>query len=152
MLTWTQDVSDGLTEIHGQHGELFGYVDAWRDACRKGEGKEQIAVVVSFLEKDAEIHFSTEDKYMCLYDFPKLEIHTAEHEYLASRVWWLREQLDKDGTTELLVDRVSQVLNDWVNHVKGIDTEDLEAAIQEALLSERVHVSAVKQSLDRHQE
>lgn len=103
-----------------QHQVLFEVLDM---IGQPGAGSE----VLQRLQQYTETHFSLEEHYMELLDFPGLEAHRQAHDRFRAEIGKLvASDLEQDSVVRGLI---STYLTEWLTrHVFGIDKE-LEAFI-----------------------
>ncbi len=124
-----EDISVGVTFIDKRHAELVNRLCDLRAAIEKQVCRYTIDHVLASLEEHAEIHFCEEEQYMKYYGYPQYSFHKAKHEYFATELRFLKEELRNiralglTGSYELSVETV-KVLVDWIHdHVVTYDKE-----------------------------
>ena len=86
-LAWGPRYETGIPSIDCQHQSLFRALRCLHEAVLEGKVQAEVGVVLEFLEKYAQIHFSDEETYMKRIRFPGLLEHMVEH-----RKFWIRVQ------------------------------------------------------------
>lgn len=121
-LEWKPDLAVGVKEIDDQHKELFSKISALFDACNVGKGKEQIDNTVRYLQEYVVLHFNSEEKLQKQYNYPEYINHKAQHDQFIKDFLELKESIDKDGITGLLIIKLNKTLVDWlINHIRKTD-------------------------------
>lgn len=122
--TWTEDLACGIPEIDQQHRELFRRLADLLAAMKEGRGRDVVSASLSYLSTYVVEHFSAEERLMKLRRYPDEDAHRRLHEGFVQDVRRLREQLDRDGATSLLVIQVQRRVGEWlVNHIGRFDRD-----------------------------
>jgi hemerythrin len=120
---WTQDLSVDVKEVDAQHRELFRRINRFDSAIKKGRAKEEILGLLEFLDEYAVIHFSTEERYMLKYDYPKYRFHKSKHEWFKEELASIGTKLKKGGATPEVIILSNNLLITWFsNHIRTTDT------------------------------
>jgi hemerythrin len=123
-IAWTEDLATGSRIIDSQHQELFARINSFLEACQNAGGAEQLAEVLKFLESYIAYHFSCEEKYMLMSDYPLLSEHKAEHAGFVEQFKSLKLRLAADGTSFTALLATSHLMVDWLrNHIMKSDRE-----------------------------
>jgi hemerythrin len=121
-IEWTQDLATGVTEIDGQHKELFRRINALMEACRQGQGKSEVHKVIGFLEDYVVEHFSLEESHMVKSSYPGYGAHRSQHLEFMEKFSDLKQQIEREGVGVLTVVKTNQVVVDWLkNHIRRTD-------------------------------
>jgi hemerythrin len=121
-IEWNEDLATGVKEIDAQHKELFKRINRLLDACKRGEGREEIDRVILFLGNYVVDHFGTEERLMGRYKYPEAESHKSLHENFLKRFSTLKDELYTKGERLITVIETNQLLGDWwINHIGKID-------------------------------
>ncbi|HHW11699.1 MAG TPA: hemerythrin family protein [Firmicutes bacterium] len=124
LIKWTPQYAVGVPEIDQQHQELFGKVNDLLEACQRGEGKQEIGNVLSFLEEYVKIHFGTEEKAMLDNAYPEYEQHRAQHQKFVENFLELKAKFEAEGAGIWLVAHTNRVVVDWlIKHIMMTDTK-----------------------------
>lgn len=119
---WTPDLAVGVDEVDNQHKELFRNVNQLLVAMAQGTGKQQLGDILGFLANYAVSHFAMEEKHMTRYGYPSLESHRLQHVAFVRDFTQLKQRLESEGATTLLVLEVQKRVMDWlVNHITKTD-------------------------------
>jgi hemerythrin len=119
---WNSSLETGHELIDNQHKQLVAAVNKLLDACRNGQGAEEVATTMDFLTGYTIKHFSDEEKLQREYDYPDYLTHKRLHDDFKVVVGDLTKRLIREGPTEEIIEEVSASIGDWlVNHIKGDD-------------------------------
>lgn len=118
---WTERLSVGVETIDAQHRELFAAINALLRE-EGGAALEEVPMIVTFLEDYVTNHFGLEEVYMRRLSYPDFPAHKGEHVSFIKDFYDLRDELDANGLTPELADRMGRFCGDWlVNHVGKVD-------------------------------
>lgn len=121
-IAWTEDLSVGITLIDEQHKALFRAVDDLSEAMWKGEGKDALSKLVTFLADYVIEHFGAEEKLMAKHDYPLYEGHRGLHIKFLQEFAEFRAKFEAGEVTTELVIKVLDETCDWLRvHIKGTD-------------------------------
>ena len=113
-ILWDDSLKSGNALIDAQHRELFSRINRLLDACKKGEGKEEVSNVVSFVETYVVEHFSTEEKAMMRQNYPAFAEHKKQHEAFKKDFGVLKADIAREGPGLSSVAKINKVLVDWL--------------------------------------
>lgn len=119
---WTDDLTVGIDEIDSQHKSLFLQLEKLLDACVAGREREEVLVMLGFLDHYVVTHFATEEGLQREHCYPGYEKHRLEHEGFLHRINLLREEIANSAPSRDFVLRVNQTLIDWLKtHILTVD-------------------------------
>lgn len=122
LVEWTEDLAVGNEEIDSQHQELFRRINAFMEACRRGEREKAIDETMNFLNEYVDFHFGTEERYMREYSFKGYEKHKEQHDYFKGNVAELMEDIKEKGVGPDTVIAANSIVVDWlIKHIKTFD-------------------------------
>ena len=127
-LEWKDSYNIGVKEIDNQHRGLFDIISKLFNSRQyEPDGKYFFLTLNKFMEY-AQVHFSTEERYMQEAQYPKFAEHQHEHELFIAQVSRLIQDVEKkEPETE---DKTLYFLKDWyIAHILGTD-RDLEKTLQ----------------------
>lgn len=119
-IEWDKSLETGIDEIDVQHKYFVKILNEINTRLNSND-RELLLEMLYFMDKYAHWHFSSEEKYMRMYNYPDYYKHHAEHERFYS---YTKEIMRKtsDDTDEHLVYSVNKYLIDWlINHIMGTD-------------------------------
>lgn len=113
-LEWTQNLAVGVTEIDNQHKELFRRVNQYLDTMMAQKGKADIGKVIKFLENYVVTHFSTEERYMTLYNYPDQRLHREQHAAFIKTFNEIRANYNERGAGVDTVIKAQKRVGEWL--------------------------------------
>jgi hemerythrin len=125
---WIDSYNIGVKEIDIQHRGLFDIISKlFTSRTYEPDGKYFILTLSKFLEY-AQVHFSTEERYMEESMYPTRAEHRNEHErFLTEAAQFVQTVERKEPGAE---NRTLEFLKNWyLNHILGTD-RDLEKWFQ----------------------
>jgi hemerythrin len=121
-ISWSDDLSVGVTLIDEQHKALFKAVDDLSEAMWQGQGKEAVSKLVTFLADYVVEHFGAEEKLMAKNDYPLYESHRGIHIQFLQEFAAFRTKFEAGEVTSELVIKVLDETCEWLRvHIKGTD-------------------------------
>jgi len=125
-LRWTESLGVGVPDIDEQHRELIERINSLRVAMGQGRSREEIRETIRFLEDYVVEHFTAEEQYMLVSDYPYATMHKAEHTAFIRDFAAIKEKLERlerDGMiTSFAAIETQRKLSDWlVNHIGKSD-------------------------------
>ena len=121
---WTKSLSVGVKLIDEQHKTLIQQLNSITAAIEVRQGEREIIKALGFLADYADLHFSTEEKYMRENSYPGLKDHLPKHAEFRSTLAQLEQDLEEDGATPALADSINALLLNWlINHIRKVDRE-----------------------------
>ncbi|MBF0606128.1 MAG: bacteriohemerythrin [Candidatus Magnetobacterium sp. LHC-1] len=123
-IKWTNDLSVGVDSIDNQHKELIAIINNLLNAINRGDSKDEIQKVVTFLKQYVETHFTMEETLMKRIKYPKDKY--LEHEKQHTDFWETYNELigefKKSPGSLFMVTKIKNVLVGWfTNHVNKTD-------------------------------
>jgi hemerythrin-like metal-binding protein len=126
MFTWSESWAVGNELIDAQHKQLFKAINSLMDACSKGEGQSAVNSTMQFLIDYTKKHFGDEEKLQQKYSYPDYTKHKQTHEDFKNAMNDLKNQLQTQGSTTLLVTKISSSVGGWL--ISHIEREDKKLA------------------------
>ncbi len=125
---WDESLATGIDEIDRQHKYFILMLSEIQLAIEEKD-PDLLRGEMMFMDRYANWHFSTEEKFMRLYNFPDFENHRKAH-------WRFREEtkrLIESVSRDVVLDpesyslEIRKYLVDWfVAHIKGMDMKFVE--------------------------
>ena len=120
LLEWKESYSVGVRLLDIQHRQLLDIINQVAAARDANLTEKFFFTTLNLLVKYADIHFSTEEKYMREQGYPGLAEHEEEHRKFTENVFALRESLE--GKNPSIFPEIQTFLRDWyISHVLGTD-------------------------------
>ena len=119
---WDSSLETGYEKIDNQHKQLVAAVNNLMEASMGGKGDEAVMETLEFLTSYAVKHFSDEEKLQVQFNYPDYLNHKRIHDEFKVVVGELVQQVNKEGPTEEIIDKVSSAIGSWLlNHIRGDD-------------------------------
>jgi hemerythrin len=127
-IEWKDSYNIGVKEIDNQHRGLFDIISKlFNSRLYEPDGKYFYLTLNKFVEY-AQVHFSTEERYMQKAQYPKFAEHKNEHDLFIEQVSGLVQ--DVENKEPDIENKTLQFLKGWyLAHILGTD-RDLEKALQ----------------------
>jgi hemerythrin len=127
-LEWKDSYNIGVKEIDNQHRGLFDLISKLSTSrLYEPDGKYFFLTLNKFLEY-AQVHFSTEERYMKEAQYPKFIEHQHEHELFIAQVSKLVQDVENKKSD--VENKILDFLKEWyLAHILGTD-RDLEKPFQ----------------------
>jgi len=117
---WNDGMSVGVQVIDQQHRQLLTLINELHDAMTQGRGSTVLRQIVDGLIEYTRVHFTTEEGYFEICDYPDCAAHKQQHRYFVAKVTDFKQGFD-EGRLMLTLD-VMSFLGDWlVEHIQGSD-------------------------------
>lgn len=121
-IEWTEDLAMGVTEIDDQHKELFRRINDLLDACNQRKAKDEVGRTIEFLGSYVIEHFSNEERYMFMYDYPDSTGHKEQHRQFIDSLNELKGKFEADGPGVHIVVMTNRTVVGWLNsHIRNMD-------------------------------
>ncbi|TAN45466.1 MAG: bacteriohemerythrin [Nitrospirae bacterium] len=121
MFKWTPSLSVGVEVIDRQHQELFMLFEDLSKDLQEEKGDVHVGRAIGFLEDYVRKHFTLEEKYMRVLEYPDYNSHRMQHEEFIESFNALKVHFEKRDMS-LLASGITGVIYHWlVNHVSKTD-------------------------------
>jgi len=123
-IEWNDTFVVGIDEIDQQHRSIVEHFTRFSQAVQDGSGREILAEMAAFLADYAQLHFVTEERYMQMYDYPRIEEQRREHEDFTRDARELRNRIDEEGASRELAVALTGKMVRWViQHIRNHDRD-----------------------------
>lgn len=121
-VAWSDAYALNLPEIDAQHKTLFDILnELWLALVHKPEASEALKLIES-LEQYTISHFTAEELFMRVVNYPKFEAHRAMHAAFIARI--AEERVGIESGKKQVSLGLLHFLNDWlVDHILVADRE-----------------------------
>ncbi|MBI5068390.1 MAG: hemerythrin family protein [Deltaproteobacteria bacterium] len=143
-ITWDAQLSVGFREIDEQHQEIFRRVDVLVGNLRRGQSKEELEKLLSFLGDYVQQHFGAEEGLMLMFHYPLIGPHRAQHRSFVEVFVELRGRLDREGASEAVTEKLASFLLAWLREHIGTADRALGSFLAESGVTERLAPAAVR--------
>jgi len=131
MSSWNDSLIIGVKLIDDQHYKLVDKMDQLVEACRRGDGREEVGQTLKFVVSYIKEHFKDEEELQLLYAYPDRVAHKDLHAGFVQRTIDLMQEL-KTGKGSDCPENLKKLLLGWfLMHIK---TEDKK-------VSEHIHAA-----------
>ena len=119
-MEWTENFSVKVPSIDEQHKKFIGLINDFYSGFNEKSIKERMTELIKGLKDYALYHFSTEEKYMEMYNFPGYKNHKKEHEIFIEKIADISERYESGRLVVSL--EITNFMKDWLtNHILGTD-------------------------------
>ncbi|GAB4062570.1 bacteriohemerythrin [Uliginosibacterium sediminicola] len=120
IITWTEDLRTGHTDIDQDHRGLFELLARLQHDGSTGLINQETQAIVDALREYTEAHFSREEVFMREIEYPGYPAHKAAHDRFVSDVCALQSRIARGAQTPQL--DIHNLLCEWLrNHVLVMD-------------------------------
>ena len=78
-INWNKSLLVNINEVDKQHRNLFNKINELHHNLVSGSGSKVLNPLIASLFEYADVHFSTEEKYMKKYEYPEFDVQKKEH-------------------------------------------------------------------------
>ena len=117
-MTWTEDMSVGLSELDEDHKALIRIINQLADNAGNESDGQALRQCLYALTRYAEFHFGREEAVMAACSYPETVEHKQEHKDFTQKIRGIARSFD-----EISAESVPQVnqdlldfLKDWLQH------------------------------------
>jgi hemerythrin len=133
-IEWREALATGIGEIDGQHRELFSRINSLREACNKGQGREEVLKLLLFLNDYIKTHFAAEEELQKRHGYPGYPAHRDQHKGFVREVDNLERQFQGEGASIGLVIKANMTMTQWlIEHISKVDREFADFVRERAL-------------------
>jgi len=119
---WDSSLESGYEKVDNQHRQLVAAVNNLMEASLNGKGEKAVMETLEFLTSYAVKHFADEENLQLQFDYPDYFNHKRIHDDFKVVVGELVQQVNNEGPTGAMIDKVSTAIGSWLlNHIKGDD-------------------------------
>ncbi|MDD2852222.1 MAG: bacteriohemerythrin [Desulfuromonadaceae bacterium] len=121
LVEWDEGFDLGISEFDEHHRHLLLLVNMTYDGFTHGASHDEIGAVLNELARYTEYHFTAEEHWMEMIQYPRLAEHKEEHRLFSQRVENFHNEF-LDGNAALPLN-VLQFLTSWlIDHILKSDT------------------------------
>lgn len=124
IITWGNEFSVGVQELDEQHKKLIIIINKlFTLYTEKKFNTTDVTPVFQSLKDYSDEHFSTEEHYFNLYNYPKRVEHIQQHNLHRKKMAELESSYNKDNSEKTLF-ALTDFLNQWwIWHINHVDKE-----------------------------
>ncbi len=112
LMRWMDLYATGIEKIDRQHETLTDLLNALNEAFRGGRPHEVLLFRLDQLIGSTHEHFTDEEALMRQKEYPDIDLHKAEHDFLLAQVAHFREEFAASKAE--LSDSMMDYLRDWL--------------------------------------
>ncbi|MGO9241006.1 MAG: bacteriohemerythrin [Bryobacteraceae bacterium] len=112
LMRWMDLYATGIEKIDRQHETLTDLLNALNEAFRGGRPHEVLLFRLDQLIESTHEHFTDEEALMRQKEYPDIDLHKAEHDFLLAQVAHFREEFAASKAE--LSDSMMDYLRDWL--------------------------------------
>ena len=114
IIEWSDIYRINVSEIDKQHEKLFSMLNALGELTNEGK---DFSYILNSLKNYADIHFSTEEKYLDKYNLPQSDTHKNEHVLFREKINRFIDQYATKGSN--VSKEIINFLKTWLEeHIK----------------------------------
>ena len=120
LVEWDQSFSVKVKKFDNQHKVLFDIINALYSIIDISSNREELKKLIENLRLYTIKHFSAEERYFDLYNYPETEEHKREHKVFIDRIADYKQASLEEN--DLIISEILEFLVDWlVIHIKTAD-------------------------------
>jgi hemerythrin len=117
---WSDKYSVSVSQMDSQHKQLIQYLNDLFDAMSKGQSKEIVGPILTKLVGYTKTHFSAEENYLKMYNYPEFAKQKKEHDAFVAKIQDFENEF-KSGKLAVSLE-ISNFLKNWL--AQHISIED----------------------------
>lgn len=117
-LSWTPDLSVGITEIDNQHKKLFETINHFYEGlANPADNKKAIGELITAVKDYTVYHFKTEESYLEKFHYPETPKQKQLHREFIAKIDDVKSRFDS-GKMVISME-ITAFLKDWItSHIK----------------------------------
>ena len=120
LIKWKDQYSVGITKIDNEHMKLVDLINKLHESMRDQKTNEVLGSIISELVDYTKFHFSTEENYFAMYNYPETESHKKAHRAFVNKISDFEKGF-KTGKLMLSMEIIN-FLKEWlVKHIQVTD-------------------------------
>ena len=121
-MEWYDRYSVKIPLFDSQHKKLLEMINELNESMQSMKGDEVISSVIDKMGGYTQHHFTSEEKYMKKYKFPKMKAHIEAHHGFIEELGNFKKKMR--GSRLLVSIEALLFLKDWlIKHIMGMDKE-----------------------------
>lgn len=123
-LVWDESFVLGIDEIDEQHRKLVEQFTRFSEAIQEGSDVKILSEMTDFMVEYAQFHFTTEERYMQLYDYPGIAGQLSEHAEFTRYSEDLVQRIRSEGASrEISLALAGKMVRWLIRHIRSFDRE-----------------------------
>ena len=120
MIQWTKEYETGIAIFDEQHKILFNVLNKLYTIQHSSLSDSQVNRIIDELEEFADLHFKTEETFLCALKKLDCKSHICEHDFFLDSLKRFRE-VTKSNNAVIIQDMIN-FLSKWISHhIKNSD-------------------------------
>lgn len=121
-IVWNDDYCTGIPEIDTQHCKIINQINYLIDNLNRKAKASLNQEIILFLDKYAQEHFSTEEKFLSKINYPDLDNHIKMHQAFKLKTVKSAVKVIK-GQDDVTEETISFLKYWWTDHILKADME-----------------------------
>ena len=132
MIEWDDKYSVGISKIDDEHRQFIDIINMAIATNESSDNPGELREVLYRITKYAINHFSTEENYMIVFNYPEYQYHKEEHHDFSRKVIAYCERVN-DGDSQISKE-ILEYLKRWlINHIQVTDKKYVDCFIRNGL-------------------
>ena len=120
MIEWDDKYSVGISGINDEHRQFIDIINMAIATNESSDNPGELREVLYRIIKYAINHFSTEENYMIVFNYPEYQYHKEEHHDFSRKVIAYCERVNDDDSQ--ISNEILEYLKRWlINHIQVTD-------------------------------
>jgi len=121
-IDWSDVLSVGISEMDGEHKELFNRINALLSSLLGREKDYDMKKLVGFINEYIDFHFRNEEKLLERNNYPELENHKKLHAIYEDYFDKIEKELTTGNFDALLLIEIQEKVVNWLlDHIAKVD-------------------------------
>ena len=125
LITWKDEYALGISEIDTQHQKIVSIINQLFDMFseHKTQDEASLTSILQELTDYADYHFSTEEKYFSLFNYPGTAGHIEMHNQYRAKIEDFKAQYAAKKTEAVFFNLTNFLQDWWIWHINNLDRE-----------------------------
>lgn len=120
-MTWSNDLSVGVTQFDEEHRQLIGLINEMHDQVRGGTTNEALGRISDRVIATLLAHLDHEERCFDELHYPRAGMHRATHENLRTRINALRSEIGRKDSSQLAREMLLFLRESLLDHIQEED-------------------------------
>ena len=119
---WTEKLAVHIEELDEHHKHMIHLINRLKHSIKNNSPKPIAHEILIKLVEYTKYHFSAEEKYMRLHNYPDYSNHLQQHRQFIEKVFDFFQKLQ--AGKESISEDILGFLTNWLfTHIRGVDTK-----------------------------
>ena len=123
IIEWSTEFSVGHEQIDSHHKRIIDMMNKLYESVKSGTEESIMPKILQELLQYAQYHFSIEEGWFLVTDYPNSEEHIQQHEQFRTNLSKLTELLSGQDRLEQGLELMEFIMSWFVNHILKADME-----------------------------